>query len=1262
MTRRRATLALTVAVALTGLVAGLPTSQAAVPISAHLLRPLQGGDSGDFPGAEVPVGDVDRRGPRLAPPAAAKAGLAGLGGDLHVSWTQYGTPLVLTRERDFLSTGLSGSPEQVARTFLKQHSGLYGLSADAIDALELVSDESLSDSTTAWVVILRQKLSGVRLAEDGMVGVGVGAGGKVAYVTSSIVPTAVLGTLHSTSPGISAKEAVLAAARDAGVTGLGQGDLSLGKVDGAGFQTLTAKGLHQLQRTRLRVLPTTDRGARLVYETDITDVAGGRALAVIGFVDARTGQVLLRRDAVHTLAEGTAAQSAMRSISTVVPSAVPAVTAAVTAAVTKAGTPGVFTGTYTATACSAPIPLSGVTTGDKTLAISAVAANPNNDIFIRVLKNGVEVGNIDTLASPEAGVVTFTPPIIATDHVTAQVCPFDTLGTAPFDFGGNYLSTDQDTPSATLPPPLTDGKEFGPATWKVFGSNPAIPLTQAMAPDNRYAVCSGQKGDPNPLAKTLPSPCDFVYTDGSPLPYDTNPLIGAPTFTTLGNNALTSDARASSSLTPGGPFLPPASPTRDYAPPWTDSWHTAKCDPVAIIGPNQSDIMTAITNLFVGHNRTHDFAYRLGLTEVRGALQTSNFGKGGAELDPELGNAQNAALSQEAFAAANGAPGPAGGQVPLTGRNNANQIALQDGVPGITNQYLFQPVPTFHGPCADGDLDSGVFLHEYTHAISNRLIAGPDTGLSGQQGGSMGESWSDLVAVEYLNAFGLAGTGGESKTALGAYATGNLVKGIRDYNVDPKNTPLNYSDMGFDTTGPEVHADGEIWNAVQMTVRQALIDKYNAAFPYTDAAKQKACALGRTPTGAPGPAWNKCPGNRRYVTYLFDAMIGQLNGAPSMVDMKDVELASVLLRDKTDYDVVADAFARRGLGKGSVSHTSADTDPTPSFATPKAASNATVTFKLVDASTGKPVKGSVFVGMYSARCVPIATTLGGDEVGPTAGFVRGTYAFTVQAHGYGIQRFTATFTPGARTQTFRLVQNLASDAYAPTITGNTGALRLGRVIDDQEETNGAFDGQPVAGREITVSFPNGKQTFDRIAVSALHHPPATLPEGGTEIEGRFLGVRAFDVLASSNGGATFTTIYHSPADFFPSRRPRPVAPDLILRDIKLPKAVTADAVKLVIRSSQCTGSSDFNTEQAADVVQPSSCLTLAGYDSQVTVTEFEVFKALGASTPVLVPVVTPPPTGTGGLPATGASTALALGGLLLLGAASACWVYRRRTL
>ncbi len=1193
MLSRRA-LAPVCALALAGFVAAGFPSDASSPLSAHLTRALAGADSGTFPGAQVEVGDADRRGPVLAPLTAATAHLRTMGQGVQVSWTQYGTPLNLTRDRGFLASGLTGSPEHVARTFLAQHSALWGLSVADVAKLQTIVNEPLSQSSDAWSVSFNQVVNGLLVSQDGYVTVGV-KGDKVAIVTSSLVPTALLGSVPTTTPRVSVQRAVLAAAKDAGVSTLRLGDLTVGKLDGVGFRQVAAKGLHQPQRARLRVLPTTAQGARLVWEVDVLDVAGSNALATMSYVDAATGKVLLRRDAVDTLAEGMGSAPGTRSVGTAA----------------GGGTPNVFQGTYSATKCSASIALTGVTPGDKSLAIFVAAALPANDITIKVFRNGTQIGYVDTATSPEAGTVTFNPTVSAKDKITAQVCPFDGSSMAPFEFAGGYASSDQSVVAPALPGPVAGGAEFGPATWRVFGSNPQLARDGKVSRDDRYKACSGAVNHTdNPLQKSLKG-CQFVWNDGSRLPYDVNPITGLPTFTTMGNNAITSNAQTSSSLTPGAPFLPPASATRDYAPAFTDAWHTSLCDPASILPPSQANIDAAVVNLFVGHNRVHDFSYRLGLTETRGALQLSNFGKSGPEVaegDPEMGNAQNAALTHDAFTVSNQATGPAAG-VGLTGRDNANQITLQDGVPGITNQYLFQPVVGFFAPCTDGDLDGAVFLHEYTHAVSNRLIAGPATGLSGQQGGSMGESWSDLTALEYLNAFGLAGGRGEDPFAMGAYVTGNSFRGIRDFNAAPKNNPLNYSDMGFDTTGPEVHADGEIWNAVQMTIRQALVAKYDKKYPSKNRALQIACAVGRRPNGAKAPAWNKCPGNRRYITYQYDAMILQANGSPSMVDMKNAELAAVLMRDRKDYDTVADAFALRGLGKDAESHGSEDVHPTPSFASPTASHNGKVTFKLVDARTGKPVKGSVYVGTFTARCVPIATTLGADEPQPTQSFLKGRYQLSIQAKGYGIQRFPMTVKGGGQTVVLKLQQNIASAASGAGVTGNAGALRMGRVIDDTEESNSAFNGRPIKGRQIVVTFGTGMTTFDKVAVSSLHHPAQDVTEGGgKEIEGRLIGIRAFDLQVSTDGGRTFKTFYRSPADFFPAYRPRAVAPDLVLRTITLPKAVTGNAIRMVIRTNTCTGGPDFNHEQENDPTNPSDCRSVATNSTQVTVAEFQVFR------------------------------------------------------
>ena len=325
-----------------------------------------------------------------------------------------------------------------------------------------------------------------------------------------------------------------------------------------------------------------------------------------------------------------------------------------------------------------------------------------------------------------------------------------------------------------------------------------------------------------------------------------------------GNNAFTAsawvdawdDGQLLGSFGPGAPGEQPHHTDRNYSDPWTNTWYTSECDPTVLV-PGGNDILPAVTNLFAGHNRMHDFSYLLGFTETNFNAQLDNFGNtapgpypNGRESDPELGDVQAGAIN-------GGAP------FDFTGRDNANQLTLNDGVAPITNQYLFQPIAgSFYPPCVDGDMDTSVFAHEYTHLISNRMAGGPDSGLTGYQATAMGESWSDLDAMEYQAENNYLGR----PVLIGAYATGNPTIGIRSYAID-KN-PLNYSDLGSDTPGPEAHADGEIWNGTNYTVRQALVDKYNATYPYTDLALQKSCADGqdvrRAPARATGAGSRSC--------------------------------------------------------------------------------------------------------------------------------------------------------------------------------------------------------------------------------------------------------------------------------------------------------------------------------------------------------------------------------------------------------------------
>ena len=158
------------------------------------------------------------------------------------------------------------------------------------------------------------------------------------------------------------------------------------------------------------------------------------------------------------------------------------------------------------------------------------------------------------------------------------------------------------------------------------------------------------------------------------------------------------------------------------------------------------DVSAAVTNLFVAHNRMHDWAYGLGFTETAWNAQKRNFGLTQAwqQGDPVTGNAQAGAglTTAEAFA--------------VGARNNANMATLADGLSSITNMYLWQPsAGAFYGPCADGDYDMPIIGHEYGHMIENRMIGKGGT-RQGNQAGMMGESHGDLFGMEYVNSNGFS--------------------------------------------------------------------------------------------------------------------------------------------------------------------------------------------------------------------------------------------------------------------------------------------------------------------------------------------------------------------------------------------------------------------------------------------------------------------------------------------------------------------------
>ena len=345
----------------------------------------------------------------------------------------------------------------------------------------------------------------------------------------------------------------------------------------------------------------------------------------------------------------------------------------------------------------------------------------------------------------------------------------------------------------------------------------------------------------------------------------------------------------------GNPALVRAtSATRDYQPAFTDAWYTSGCDPNnvnAATNPLGNDIEASTVSLFVGHNVMHDWAYYLGFDEGHWNAQQYNNGVTTDRPDAAAGRPASLLPLGNDGLIGNAQSGAATGS-----RDNANMGTGADGQHPTTNQFLWQPLAaSFYAPCVDGAYDFAVFGHEYGHLIENRMIGKGVGARQGNAAGAMGEAFGDFDALAAFNELHLPVPAGADRYTEGAYATGNPYNGIRDFlagrpmggefpepGKNPDTDPLNYGDFGFDNVGPEVHADGEIWVAVQMDLRDLFLSRN----PSPGAATDIACARGQIdPTD--------CPGDRRWIQDYYDAMV-MMPRNTTMIQARDAMLAADL--------------------------------------------------------------------------------------------------------------------------------------------------------------------------------------------------------------------------------------------------------------------------------------------------------------------------------------------------------------------------------
>lgn len=219
-------------------------------------------------------------------------------------------------------------------------------------------------------------------------------------------------------------------------------------------------------------------------------------------------------------------------------------------------------------------------------------------------------------------------------------------------------------------------------------------------------------------------------------------------------------------------------------------------------------------------------------------------------------------------------------------------------------------------PHRDGTVDNAIIAHEWGHYISNRLI-GDANGLDNLQGAGMGEGWGDFHALLVIvrpedalapNNSQFEGVYPTATWVMTADPGNGLYYGIRrvPYSTDFSKNALTFKHIqdgvplpsgvptAFGSSGnqnSEVHNTGEVWATMLWECYAALLsDSERLSFEEA---------------------------RDRMRRYLVGGYKGTPN-SPTFVEARDALLAAAFANDPADYALLADAFARRGLGQKAV--------------------------------------------------------------------------------------------------------------------------------------------------------------------------------------------------------------------------------------------------------------------------------------------------------------------------------------------------------
>jgi len=274
---------------------------AAVALSAAILPTLPAGAIvADLPGHSSEPSSLDARdgasavAPTQAQLDAVKRILAAAPKGARATWDEdFGTPRTMLGGDGYLTGPLSGSAVEVARAWVSDNRGAFGMSAAQVEALVVSRDHTLPGTGTS-VVTFTQVFDGVEAVHGGRLNVAVTKYGRVLSYGGN--PTRGTGTTGSFA--LSPAAALGAVARD-----LAPAQDFAGEATGeqAGYTTF-AKGPFAAGSYVKKVAFPTEGGARSAYRVLFVEKLDEAYDTV---VDAQSGEILFRESLVDHESEGT---------------------------------------------------------------------------------------------------------------------------------------------------------------------------------------------------------------------------------------------------------------------------------------------------------------------------------------------------------------------------------------------------------------------------------------------------------------------------------------------------------------------------------------------------------------------------------------------------------------------------------------------------------------------------------------------------------------------------------------------------------------------------------------------------------------------------------------------------------------------------------------------------------------------------------------------------------------------------------------------